>query len=186
LIPQNPVLTIAGRTANFFPHWARKWVQSTKFALTTLGGRLGLPRLEPDGKAEGIMSKPWTDKRPMSPHLSAWKWHPTMLSSILNRATGIVLYFGILKLCVGLLFLAAGPAYFAKVSGLLYSPLGAFVFFVVMGILLYHLINGLRHLAWDAGKGFDPKFANVLSILIIAAAAIAAAGLTYVLVGSLT
>lgn len=132
------------------------------------------------------MSKPWTDKRPMSPHLSAWKWHSTMLSSILNRATGIVLYFGILKLCVGLIFLAAGPAYFAKIEGILYSPFGALSFFVAMGIILYHFINGLRHLAWDAGKGFDPQFANRLSIVIIAAAAIGAAGLTYVLVGSIS
>lgn len=132
------------------------------------------------------MSKPWTDKRPMSPHLSAWKWHPTMLSSILNRATGIVLYFGLLKLCFGLAFLAAGPDAFAAVENLIYSPFGALSFFVAIGILLYHLLNGLRHLAWDAGKGFDPKFANTLSILIIAAAAIGAAALTYVLVGSLS
>jgi len=131
------------------------------------------------------MSKSWTDKRPMSPHLSAWKWHPTMLSSILNRATGIVLYFGLFKLCIGLASLAAGPAAFAKVEGLLYSPLGAASFFVFAGIVLYHLLNGIRHLAWDAGKGFDPKFSNTLSILIILASAIGAAALTYVLTGSL-
>ena len=131
------------------------------------------------------MSKSWTDKRPMSPHLSAWKWHPTMLSSILNRAMGIVLYFAILKLCLGLAFMAAGPEAFATIKGLIYSPIGAFSFFLVMGIILYHLFNGLRHLAWDAGKGFDPKLANTLSILIIAASAIAAAALTYLLVGSL-
>lgn len=131
------------------------------------------------------MSKPWTDKRPMSPHLSAWKWHPTMLSSILNRATGIVLFFGLLKLCVGLVFLATGPDSFAQVEGLIYSPIGALSFFVAIGILLYHLLNGLRHLSWDAGKGFDPKFSNMLSILIIAVAAIGTAALTYVLLGSL-
>ena len=130
------------------------------------------------------MSKPWTDKRPMSPHLSAWKWHPTMLSSILNRATGIVLYFGVLKLSIILVLLAAGPAYFEKVSGLVYSWFGAFSFFVFMGIILYHLLNGLRHLAWDAGKGFDPKFSNTLSIVIIIVSAIGAAVLTYLLVGS--
>lgn len=131
------------------------------------------------------MSKQWTDKRPMSPHLSAWKWHPTMLSSILNRATGIVLYFAVLKLCLVLTFLAAGPDAFNQIKGLIYSPLGAVSFFVVMGIILYHLINGLRHLAWDAGKGFDPKFSNTLSIIIIVASALAAAALTYLLIGSL-
>ena len=38
------------------------------------------------------MAKGWTDERPMSPHMSVWKWHPTMLSSILHRASGVVLY----------------------------------------------------------------------------------------------
>jgi succinate dehydrogenase / fumarate reductase cytochrome b subunit len=130
------------------------------------------------------MSKGWTDKRPMSPHLTIWKWHPTMLSSILNRATGIVLYFGLLKLCFGLAFLAAGPMAFENVEGILYSWFGATFFFVFCGIILYHTINGIRHLAWDAGKGFDPKFANTLSVLIILASAIGAALLTYLLIGS--
>ena len=130
------------------------------------------------------MAKPWTDKRPMSPHMTVWKWHPTMLSSILHRATGIVLYFGLMKLCVALAFLAAGPTAFNKIEGLLYSPLGAFSFFVVAGVIIYHLVNGIRHLIWDAGKGFDPKLSNSLSILIILFAAVAAAGLTYILAGS--
>lgn len=130
------------------------------------------------------MAKGWTDKRPMSPHMTVWKWHPTMLSSILHRATGIVLYFGLLKLCVGLAFLAAGPESFEKVEGLLYSFWGAAIFFVIVGVIIYHLLNGIRHLIWDAGKGFDPKFSNTLSVLIIIASAICAALLTYLLVGS--
>ena len=132
------------------------------------------------------MSKPWTDKRPMSPHLSAWKWHPTMLSSILNRATGIVLYFALIIVCLCLACLAAGPESFAKAKAVMYSPFGAFLFFGMIGIIKYHLFNGVRHLFWDAGKGFDPKFSNTLSILIIAASAIVAAVLTYLLVGSLS
>ena len=130
------------------------------------------------------MAKPWTDKRPLSPHMTIWKWHPTMLSSILHRATGIILYFGLLKLCIGLALLAAGPAAFNQVEGLLYSPLGAISFFVVSGVLLYHLLNGIKHLIWDAGKGFDPQKSNTMSLLIILAAAIGAALLTYVLTGS--
>ncbi|NNC36102.1 MAG: succinate dehydrogenase, cytochrome b556 subunit [Hyphomonadaceae bacterium] len=131
------------------------------------------------------MSKQWTDKRPMSPHLSAWKWHPTMLSSILNRATGIVLYFAVLAICVGLAFMAAGPEGFEKAKSVIYTPFGAVLFFAFAGIIKYHLFNGVRHLFWDAGKGFDPKFSNTLSILIIVAAALAAAALTYLLIGSL-
>jgi succinate dehydrogenase / fumarate reductase cytochrome b subunit len=130
------------------------------------------------------MAKGWTDKRPMSPHLSAWKWHPTMLSSILHRATGIVLYIGLLKLCIGLALLAAGPETFNSVKGLLYGPYGTIAFFFVCGVLVYHLLNGIRHLVWDAGKGFDPKFSNTLSVLTILASAILAAALTYILIGS--
>ena len=66
------------------------------------------------------MAKGWTDKRPMSPHVSIWKWHPTMLSSILHRASGIVLYFGLLKLCVILTLLVAGPKWFSKIEPMLY------------------------------------------------------------------
>ena len=130
------------------------------------------------------MAKGWTDKRPMSPHISAWKWHPTMLSSILHRASGIVLYLGLLKICIVLALLASGSAGYEKMSGMVFSPIGAFAFFTFSGILVFHLLNGIRHLVWDAGKGFDPKLANVMSLLIILAAAIVAAVLTYCLVGS--
>ena len=130
------------------------------------------------------MAKGWTDKRPMSPHMSVWKWHPTMLSSILHRASGVVLYMGLLKICLVLAFLASGSAGYEKMSGLMFSPIGVFAFFAFSGILIFHLLNGIRHLVWDAGKGFDPKLANVLSLLIILAAAIIAAIMTYILVGS--
>ncbi len=129
------------------------------------------------------MAKGWTDKRPMSPHMSVWKWHPTMLSSILHRASGVVLYAGLLKICLVLAFLASGSSGYDKMSGLMFSPIGAFAFFAFSGILIFHLLNGIRHLVWDAGKGFDPKLANVLSLLIILAAAVIAAILTYILVG---
>jgi succinate dehydrogenase cytochrome b subunit len=134
---------------------------------------------------ESFMAKGWTDKRPMSPHISIWKWHPTMLSSILHRATGIVLYFGLLKLAVVLAFLAAGPKWFAKVEPLVYSPIGAFAFFFVVGILIYHFLNGIRHLVWDMGAGFDPKLANMVSLVTILVSAIAATGLTWFLVGAI-
>ena len=129
------------------------------------------------------MAKGWTDERPMSPHMSVWKWHPTMLSSILHRASGVVLYLGLLKICLVLALLASGPDMYEKVSGLLFSPIGAFAFFAFSGILVFHLLNGIRHLIWDAGKGFDPKLANILSLVIILVAAIIAVILTYILTG---
>ena len=131
------------------------------------------------------MAKGWTDKRPMSPHISIWKWHPTMLSSILHRATGIVLYIGLIKLAVVLAFLAAGPEWFAKVEPLVYSRIGAFAFFFVVGVLVYHFLNGIRHLVWDIGAGFNPKLANMVSLVTILVSAILAAYLTWLLTGAI-
>ena len=131
------------------------------------------------------MAKGWSDKRPMSPHISIWKWHPTMASSILHRASGIVLYFGLIKLCIFLAALAVGPKWFSLVEPYVYSPLGAIGFFLLTGVLLYHLLNGIRHLVWDMGKGFDPHSANLVSLLTILVSALGAAGLTYTMVGAI-
>ncbi len=131
------------------------------------------------------MAKSWTDKRPMSPHISIWKWHPTMLSSILHRATGIVLYIGLLELAIVLAFLAAGPEWFAKVEPLVYSPIGAFAFFFVIGVLVYHFLNGIRHLVWDIGAGFNPKLANMVSLVTILVSAVLAVYLTWLLAGAI-
>lgn len=132
------------------------------------------------------MAKGWTDKRPMSPHISIWKWHPTMLSSILHRATGIVLYIGLIKLAVVLAFLAAGPEWFAKVEPLVYSRIGVFAFFFVVGVLVYHFLNGIRHLVWDIGAGFNPKLANMVSLVTILVSAILASYLTWLLTGAIS
>ena len=51
----------------------------------------------------------WTDKRPMSPHVSIWKWHMTMASSILHRVTGCAIYVGAFLIVAWLFAAAAGP-----------------------------------------------------------------------------
>ncbi len=130
------------------------------------------------------MAKGWTDKRPLSPHLSIWKWHPTMLSSILHRATGVILYFGLVKLALFLALLSSGSYWYDKLSPILFSPFGAISFFLIMWVVAYHLLNGLRHLVWDMGKGFDARMSNSLSILIIIASIIIALVLSLVLVGA--
>lgn len=132
------------------------------------------------------MSAGWNDKRPMAPHLSVWKWHPTMLSSILHRMSGIILYFGVIKLCIFAASLAAGPDGFDMLEGIIYSPLGVLSCFVACGLLIYHLLNGIRHLVWDAGKGFDPVRSNQISLAIIAAAGLIAALITFWIVGALS
>ena len=99
--------------------------------------------------------------RPMSPHLQVWRWHVTMATSILHRATGIALYVGALILAGWVIALASGPDAFAVYHALLGSPLGLLVLFGLTVSFLYHLANGVRHLVWDAGKGFEPKTADM-------------------------
>ncbi|MGP1273779.1 MAG: succinate dehydrogenase, cytochrome b556 subunit [Caulobacterales bacterium] len=112
--------------------------------------------------------------QPLSPHLQVWRWHATMASSILHRATGIANYVGAILVSVWLVLLAAGPETYAIWEGLMAGPLGLLVIAAFVGFTFsvsYHLLNGLRHLAWDAGLGFDAGGSNLRSWAIIGAAA---------------
>ncbi len=99
--------------------------------------------------------------RPMSPHLQVWRWHVTMATSIFHRATGIGLYVGVLVLAGWVAALASGPNGYDAYMSLLASPLGLLVLFGLTVAFLYHLANGIRHLFWDAGKGFAPQTADM-------------------------
>lgn len=132
------------------------------------------------------MAKGWTDKRPMSPHMSVWKWHPAMLSSILHRAAVIILFFALIKICIWLAVFAFGDgSAFEAVKGLVYSPFGAIAFFVFSTALIYHTFIDIRHLFWDAGKGIGAKSANTSSIVLLILAVLIGAALTCCLCRSL-
>ena len=94
-------------------------------------------------------------QRPLSPHLQVYRWQITMVMSILHRATGVALTVGTLGLAWWLLALAAGGERYANASALIASPLGLVLLFGFSLALVYHLLNGLRHLMWDMGWGFD-------------------------------
>ncbi|HEX7884775.1 MAG TPA: succinate dehydrogenase, cytochrome b556 subunit [Phenylobacterium sp.] len=96
----------------------------------------------------------------MSPHLQVWRWHVTMLTSILHRVTGVGLYLGGLIAAAWAISLAAGPEPYATFMALLGSPLGKFVMFGMTLSLFYHLANGVRHLVWDFGYALDVKKAT--------------------------
>jgi succinate dehydrogenase / fumarate reductase cytochrome b subunit len=115
--------------------------------------------------------------RPLSPHMSVWRWHITMLTSILHRATGMALYVGALIAAGWVASLAAGPRSFATYGAALASPLGQLVMFGLLVSLFYHLANGIRHLAWDAGKGFEPKTADMTGVAAIVFGVVAAAAI---------
>lgn len=105
---------------------------------------------------------------PKSPHLQVWRWHITMWTSILHRATGVALYGGALILAGWALALAFGPDAYAMYKGLLGSFLGRIVMFGLTISAFYHLANGVRHLVWDSGHALDVKSANASAIVVFA------------------
>lgn len=99
-------------------------------------------------------------ERPLSPHLQIYRWPVTMATSILHRATGCALAAGTLLLTWWLVAAAAGPDYYALVQACLGSILGRLVLLGFSWALFYHLLNGIRHLFWDAGHGYSIPVAN--------------------------
>jgi succinate dehydrogenase / fumarate reductase cytochrome b subunit len=95
-----------------------------------------------------------TQSRPLSPHLQVYKPQLTSVMSILHRITGVVNAFGFLLLAVWLLALAAGEPTYAAFLACAASQPGQLLLFAFSASLVYHLLNGVRHLFWDAGFGF--------------------------------
>ena len=93
-------------------------------------------------------------QRPLSPHLGIYRWQITMALSILHRITGVGLGIGTLVLTWWLVAAASGPEYYATVVGWLSSWLGRLIMLGFTWALFYHLCNGIRHLFWDAGRGY--------------------------------
>ncbi len=94
-------------------------------------------------------------ERPLSPHLQIYKPQITMVTSITHRITGVALGLGTLLLAWWLIAAATGPEAYATVNACLASWFGRLVMFGFTWALFYHLCNGIRHLFWDAGKGFE-------------------------------
>jgi succinate dehydrogenase / fumarate reductase cytochrome b subunit len=113
-------------------------------------------------------------ERPLSPHLQVWRWHVTMLTSILHRVTGIALYVGALLLAGWAVALASGPHAYVEYMALLSSIIGRVVLFGLTVSIFYHLANGIRHLVWDTGRGLDVKTANLTAVVVIAFSVVAA------------
>lgn len=92
-------------------------------------------------------------QRPLSPHLQVYRPQMTSVMSIMHRAAGIVLTTGTLVMTAWLVSLAMGAERYGIVAAALAHPLGQFVLFGYSVALIYHSLNGIRHLGWDIGIG---------------------------------
>lgn len=113
--------------------------------------------------------------RPLSPHLQVWRWHVTMLGSILHRACLAGLYVGALILVGWLASIALGRESFEGFTALLGSLPGKALLAGLTFAVFFSLASTLRHTVWDLGKGLSSKTADALTVasLILSAAATA-------------
>jgi len=110
-----------------------------------------------------------SNNRPLSPHLQVYKPQLTTFMSITHRATGIALAVGTLILVCWLIAAATGETAFAEVQAFLGSIIGRLLLLGWSYALFYHMCNGLRHLFWDAGKGFEIETAYLTGRIVIGA-----------------
>ena len=107
--------------------------------------------------------------RPLSPHIQIYRPQITSVLSILHRATGIFLCFGAVVFAWWVIALALGPEPYAAVRGALGSWLGRLLLLAWTFSFFYHLCNGVRHLFWDAGVGFELRTVHASGLAVVAA-----------------
>jgi succinate dehydrogenase / fumarate reductase, cytochrome b subunit len=127
------------------------------------------------------MASPTTEarERPLSPHLGIYRWQWTMALSILHRITGVALAVGTLLLVYWLWAAASGQATYFRANLVIGSWIGRLLLFGWTLALFYHLFNGIRHLFWDAGKGFELR-TGWLSGIAVVIASVAASVLAWI------
>lgn len=112
-----------------------------------------------------------TNNRPLSPHLQIYRPQLTSVLSISHRIAGVVLSAGLIMIVMWLLALAAGPESYDRVSALIFGWPGLLILLLWMQAMFYHLLNGVRHLLWDAGwmLDLDKAYASGWTVLAVSA-----------------
>ncbi len=111
-------------------------------------------------------------RRPISPHLQVYRPQITSVLSIFHRITGVALSVGTLLLAWFLIAAATSEGAYATVSAVIRSPVGLLAMFGWTAALWYHFFAGIRHLAWDSGRGYDlPTVHRTGKAVLIATAA---------------
>lgn len=105
--------------------------------------------------------------RPLSPHMSIYRFQLPAITSILIRITGNALLVGALLVVWWLLAAATSAQYFDMVNGILTSWFGDLVMLGSVWALWYHLLGGVRHLIWDQIIGLDMKTAERLGWAVV-------------------
>ncbi len=112
-------------------------------------------------------------ERPLSPHFTVYRWAYTMTLSILHRASGLALSLALVGFVLWLVAISLGPATYDGVAPVLHSLWLRVLIALAIIALVYHFCNGLRHLAWDMGWGFELRQARASAVVVVVAAILA-------------
>jgi len=106
-------------------------------------------------------------ERPLSPHLSIYRWPITMTLSILHRTTGVAMAIGFVILAAWLASAAAGNGEYERFTALMSTLVGQLLLIGWSFAFFLHLANGIRHLVWDVGHGFEKRQANASAWFVL-------------------
>lgn len=126
------------------------------------------------------MADSTNSKRPLSPHLTVYRPQITSVLSIFHRATGVAMAGSMALIVWWLLAAATGSEYFDFVDGLLTSIVGYLILIASAFAFFYHFCNGLRHMWWDIGNGFELDKVTQSGYAVLVGAVVLTAVLLYV------
>ncbi len=106
------------------------------------------------------------NKNPLSPHLQIYKWQISSLLSITHRIVGVINFFAITFICVWSLYLLLGETNYEVVNNFFNSFFGKFLIIALCWSFSFHILNEIRHLAWDFGYGFDIRISKITGIIV--------------------
>ena len=106
-------------------------------------------------------------KNPLSPHLQIYRWHISSLLSITHRISGVINLLALILIFFWLLGLSSGESNYELFLLTINSFFGKFILIGFTWSMSFHLLSGIRHLAWDLGYGFEIKTANISGIIVI-------------------
>jgi succinate dehydrogenase / fumarate reductase cytochrome b subunit len=110
--------------------------------------------------------------RPLSPHLTIYRWPITMLLSILHRITGVALAVGLIAFVFWLEAIAYEAVSYDLFNEIMRSVIGKIALLGWLFSFFFHLSNGIRHLIWDTGRLFEKRQADLSAWLVLVAAVV--------------
>ena len=106
-------------------------------------------------------------KNPLSPHLQIYRWHISSLLSITHRISGVINLLALILIFFWLIVLSLGESNYELFLLTINSFFGKFILIGFTWSMSFHLLSGIRHLAWDLGYGFEIKTANISGIIVV-------------------